>query len=276
MMKNERMFWPLYRFAVGMTSFLPVSYRLCHNFRDGSELIAISARWLIQIPPWEGQRTLQADHVQTLKKSIHNPQDLEGPYVVAVLQDEAGPRWGIVDGQHRAEVLREWFRTQPQSKDFLVVVRLKECASDLEVIELFRTINTQKPMEYTLSAEEKQHELVRLLVTEYQRKDKGHKLTEMIRSGAKQRPFLATELLLQHLKQRRFFSEDSPGTFRVPPQDIAHRIIAWNSEKASDPTAYLATLKGLSDTLVARAATYGFYLGLDPKLGWLATIPQSS
>jgi hypothetical protein len=273
--KNERLFWPAYAFATYMTALLPISYRLCHQFRDGSELIAISARWLINhVPPWEGQRTLQADHVVRLKQSIQNPQDLEGPYVVAVLRDEGGPRWGLVDGQHRAEVLREWFQTQPQIKDFMVVVRLKECASDLEVIELFRTINTQKPMEYELSPEEKQHELVRLLVAEYQRKDKGHKLTEMIRSGAKQRPFLATEVLLQQLRQRRFFSADSPGTQSLSPQEVADRIVTWNTEKAGNPTAYLATLKGLTDTLVARAATYGFYLGLDPKLGWLATIPS--
>lgn len=258
-----------------MTTFLPVSHRLCHQFRDGSELIAISARWLVRnVPPWEGQRTLQTDHVQRLKQAIQNPRDLEGPYTVAVLQDESGPRWCLVDGQHRAEVLREWFQTQPTTQDFRVVVRLKECASDLEVIQLFRTINTQKPMQYELSQEEKQHELVRLLVAEYQRQDTGHKLTEMIRSGAKQRPFLATENLLQELKTRRFFSEDS-GTHGRTPREVADRIVAWNTEKASNPAPYLATLKGLTASLTARAVTYGFFLGMDPKLGWLATVACS-
>lgn len=276
LMKNEQMFWPLYRFATHMTSFLPISHRLCHTFRDGSELIAISARWLIKnVPAWEGQRTLKLDHVEHLKQRVQDPQDLEGPYVVAVLQSEEGPRWRIVDGQHRAEVLREWFQTQPPSKDFMVVVRLKECISDLEVIELFRNINTQKPVEYELSSEEKQHELVKLLVGEYQRKDKGNKLTEMIRSGAKQRPFLATESLLEKLKERRFFSADSPGTFEKTPREIADRIIRWNTEKTTNPAAYLITMKGLTSSLTAKAVMYRFYLGLDTHLKWLATITHS-
>lgn len=264
-----------YPILITMTHLLsPLSYRWCHTFRDGSQLIEISARWMISnVPAWEGQRTLQSEHVNMLRDKIRNPQDLEGLYVVAVLKSEEGVRWGLVDGQHRAEVLREWFRTQPLSEDFKVIVRLKECASDLEVIELFRTINTQKPMEYTLSPEEKQHELVRLLVTEYQRKDKGHKLTEMIRSGAKQRPFLATEVLLQHLKDRRFFTKDSPGTYEKTTQEIAERVIAWNTEKVANPAPYLTSLKGLTPSLTAKAITYGFYLGLDPKLGWLSAIP---
>lgn len=262
-----------------MTSLLPISYQLCYTFRDGSKMIAVSARWMIaNVPAWEGQRILQLDHVSKLRASIHNPKDLEGPYVIVVLKGEEGqgqgPRWGIVDGQHRAEVLREWFQTQSLSTDFEVLVRLKECASDLEVIKLFRTINTQKPMDYQLSPVEKQHELVRLLVAEYQRKDKGHKLTEMIRSGAKQRPFLATEVLLQHLKGRRFFSTDSPGTCEKTPHEIADRVIAWNTEKVANPDTYLASLKGLTSSLMAKATAYGFYLGLDPNVGWLAAIPS--
>lgn len=239
---------------------------------DGSELIAISARWFIRCPAWEGQRTMDMDHVRELTKNIQNPRELEGPYTVCVIPADDGVRFGIVDGQHRAEVLREWFVGQPQSMDFMVLVRLVQCASDMEVITLFRKLNSSKPMKYELSAEEKQHEMVRMLVDAFRKKDvKGHKITEMIRSGARQRPYLATETLLHEIRARRFFHEGT-ATEHMSVTEVVDWIQTWNAGISANPNEYLMTLKGLTPALKGRAVGYSFYLGLDPALKWLSYI----
>lgn len=279
--KTERYgIYPLntYRFPY-MSKFLQIPYRFLHSYGDGSELIAISARWLLRCPPWEGQRTIDTNHVRKLSKTIQHAKELEGPYTVAVIPPEHSiigdmsdlPRISIVDGQHRAEVLREWFLTQPQSYDFMVVVRLVTCTNDMMVIDLFRKINTVKPMQYEMSPEEKQHELVKLLCANYQRKDTGHKLTEMIRTGAKQRPFLATELLLNELRVRRFFHPESASA-TMTPQEVADAIQAWNVEQVADPDAYIRTVKGITPAMKAKAIMYNFFLGLDPRLQWLSAL----
>ena len=258
-----------------MSSHLPINHRFLHTFADGAELVAVSARWFIQCPPWEGQRTLDAEHVRMLVASVTQPRTLEGPYVLAILPgDDIQPtRFEIVDGQHRAEVLRHWFRNgSGTATDFYVLVRLVVCPTDMDVIDLFRRCNTKKPLRYEYSPEQKQHELVKLLVAAFQRRDTtGNKITEMIRSGARGRPVLATESLLHEIRAQRFFHEGATGAGQTP-EAICDAIQTWNAQIAADPYTYLATLRGITPTMRARAIQYSFFLGLDPHLRWLKDI----
>jgi hypothetical protein len=134
----------------------PLPVRAALN--DGSILKQLSARELAAIPIWKGNRILDEGHVQFIKNTIQSIKVLDmKPYHIVIYneEDELGAIHEvscIIDGQHRATVLRDYYNTHSPFEEgyheFDIFVIEKRCASEQEIIEYFNILNAQKSIEW--------------------------------------------------------------------------------------------------------------------------------
>ena len=120
---------------------------MLHTFHDGSVLRTMSAKELVRVPIWNGQRTLDKAHAARIRDAVGAAVDrLDSGYRIVYYNE---PNTGgkmvrqsyLIDGQHRAEVLREHFLSSLCEPDFTVVVTEKEVESETDAIEFFNAIN---------------------------------------------------------------------------------------------------------------------------------------
>lgn len=246
---------------------------LLFTFTDGSTLYQISASQLITIPVWEGNRTLDEEHVEELIRSIKNPHDIQGPFTVVEYPDDEGKsQLKIIDGQHRREVLVRYFASPPPgtetpAPDFTVLVRLYKIADHAAAIALFQAINNAKPMIYKGSPTERLHEFSEAL-RRHCVFDKGRTgLVALIRPCSTMRPFLSIEHLEEALKRYRINERAD-----LMPSGLVDHAMGMNEFYASDPAAIPGRFTQASLT---KAAELGFYLGLDPTCSWLAPLRKT-
>jgi hypothetical protein len=247
------------------------STSLLFTFADGSTLHQISARRLIAIPVWEGNRTLDEEHVAELTRAIKNLQDIQGPFTVVEYPDDEGrSQRKIIDGQHRREVLVRHFAsvsTEP-APDFPVLARLHKIADHAAAVSLFQAINNAKPMVYKGSPTERLHEFSEAL-RRHCVYDKGRTgLVALIRPCSTVRPFLSLEHLEEALKRYRIHERTD-----LTPQALVDHAMAMNEFYAADPAGIPGRFTQVSLT---KAAELGFYLGLDPTCSWLAPLRKTS
>lgn len=247
------------------------STSLLFTFADGSTLHQISARRLIAIPVWEGNRTLDEEHVAELTRAIKNPHDIQGPFTVVEYPDEEGrPHRRIIDGQHRREVLVRHFgatSAEAPTADFPVIVRLHKIADHAAAIALFQAINNAKPMVYKGSPTERLHEFSEAL-RRHCVYDKGRTgLVALIRPCSTVRPFLSIEHLEDALKRYRIHERTD-----LTPQTLVDHAMGMNEFYAADP----AGIPGrFTQSTLIKAAELGFYLGLDPTCAWLSPLRKT-
>lgn len=243
------------------------STSLLFTFTDGSTLYQISARQLITIPVWEGNRTLDEEHVEELIRSIKNPHDIQGPFTVVEYPDDEGKsQLKIIDGQHRREVLVRHFASA-EAVDFTVLVRLHKIADHAAAISLFQAINNAKPMVYKGSPTERLHEFSEAL-RRHCVFDKGRTgLVALIRPCSTMRPFLSIDHLEEALKRYRINERAD-----LTPSGLVDHAMGMNEFYASDPAAIPGRF---TQTSLMKAAELGFYLGLDPTCSWLAPLRKT-
>lgn len=245
------------------------STSLLFTFADGSTLHQISARRLIAIPVWEGNRVLDEEHVADLTRAIKNPHDIQGPFTVVEYPDDEGrPQRKIIDGQHRREVLvRHFASAEAVAPDFPVLVRLHKIADHAAAISLFQAINNAKPMVYKGSPTERLHEFSEAL-RRHCVFDKGRTgLVALIRPCSTMRPFLSVEHLEEALKRYKIHERAD-----LTPQALIDHATGMNEFYAADPAAIPGRFTQASLT---KAAELGFYLGLDPTCAWLAPLRKT-
>ena len=244
------------------------STSLLFTFADGSTLHQISARRLIAIPVWEGNRVLDEEHVTDLTRAIKNPHDIQGPFTVVEYPDDEGkPQRKIIDGQHRREVLVRHFASAEVAPDFPVLARLHKIADHAAAVSLFQAINNAKPMVYKGSPTERLHEFSEAL-RRHCVFDKGRTgLVALIRPCSTMRPFLSVEHLEDALKRYRIHERAD-----LTPQALIDHATGMNEFYASDPAAIPGRFTQASLT---KAAELGFYLGLDPTCSWLAPLRKT-
>ena len=85
-------------------------------------------------------RPLDFKHVQLLVNSFKENGVIIMPGIINADNE-------IIDGQHRAKLLKKYF-TNPESEDFEVVVIEKECNNESEIIQLFKIINTTRSIQW--------------------------------------------------------------------------------------------------------------------------------
>ena len=200
-----------------------------HTFHDGSTLQLTSAQELLKIPIWKGNRILDTAHVAEIQKAIgSNITHLDsGYYVVQYEELDAGNhpilQSYIIDGQHRAAVLKEHFTSTLCEPDFPILMTVKRVIDEEEAITFFNAINKCKPQSWKMDPV--------LIVNKYMaaltKKFNGNKKLLLIRPGSTHRPYLSSdklrEALLLYASSLKSSSEDVRG--------FVERVVKWNTNE---------------------------------------------
>jgi hypothetical protein len=239
---------------------------ILHTLNDGSVLGLMSARQLISISAWNGNRILDKTHKESIKVSLNGKYTLldHGYKLISVPEIDAGgnttEKIYIIDGQHRAEVLREAFLSDPAMDDFTVVVSLKKVTDEMEAIAYFRTLNHAKPIDWKSDPKMIVMEYIETLTKAFAMTRR----TSYIREDTKF-PYLSYKVLrtaLEKEHERKPLSEKK--------QDIEQfvvRVLEWNADKITEPVP--PTLSKKVQERIQRAAATTFMLAVDPSCPWI-------
>ena len=224
-----------------------------HTFSDGSILRKMSARDIVKIPIWHGNRILDEEHKKAISDSLKQgvkELDLKPFHVVSYPDedDKTTIHYRVVDGQHRVSLIRE-----SDQQDFDVLVVEKRCNSEHEVIDYFKILNHTKAIEWREDPAMVANYFVRALEKLFNpEKEKNKK----IRQKSTHRPYLYVDTFRDELKKRKI------GLDGKTPEEFAQ----FAQEKNR---ALLERLGEGKDKTEKRALEMGFALALDPKYKWL-------
>ena len=239
---------------------------MLHALHDGSQVKVIGARELIAIPVWNGNRTIDHSHVETIKASLHDIKALDfGFRIVTYTVDDAGgnriKESKIIDGQHRHKVLTDHFQNNFCAEDFPVLVLEKAVTTEAEIITYFRRLNTQLPIAWKSDPVMVANEYVKALEGRFNKKER------LIRSGATKRPYISVDKI-----RERFLEIFKNGAASESPDSIKafiHSVAAWN-EKQLKISEFILLQDRKDKDSIQKAADKGFMLGVDPKMPWIS------
>jgi hypothetical protein len=236
-----------------------------HVLSDGSVLRVITSRDLIAIPVWKGNRVIDTGHVEEIKRAIGSKiTQLDFGYriVTYTTTDAAGApvkESYIVDGQHRARVLKDYYEENYCVPSFNVVILEKVVESEFDVIEYFNVLNNSKPIKY-----DDPNIIINRYILELERAFNKSKKCLMIRPKDTRRPYLSVERLREALMANAYRLKGSVQHI----QEFVERVKRWNEERVRS-----ADIDALSNTkdgeLILQGAKLGFELGVSMKLVWV-------
>jgi len=242
---------------------------MLHRLHDGSILKVISAKELVAIPIWNGNRIINQAHVDTLKASVKdNIKSLDFGFriVTYTVEDPNGllvKESKIIDGQHRHKVLTDYFQGY-FPEDFQVVVLEKEVISESEKITYFKQLNTQLPIAWKSDPAMVTNEYIKALESKFNTKKES-----MIRDKSTKRPYLSVEKV-----REEFLKIFKNGVASESAEDIkafVDRVVALNDRLIQG--ADMAILQGgKKETMdiIQKAVAKKFMLAVDPKLKWIS------
>ena len=241
------------------------SVTMLHTFHDGSVLRTMSAKELVKVPIWNGQRTLDKAHAARIRDAVGAAVDrLDSGYRIVFYKepDTSGKmvrQSYLIDGQHRAEVLREHFLSALCEPDFTVVVTEKEVESETEAIEFFNAINNVKPQQWRTDP----NILVNSYIAELEKRfnTRGNKF---IRTASTVRPYLGADKLREALK----VVVASLGQEKASIEAFCTRAVEKNKELL-DKASVLVLANTKDSKYYEKAAAVGFMLAVNPKLPWV-------
>lgn len=225
-----------------------------HQFTDGSILRKISARDLVKIPIWKGNRILNQEHKQSILTSLKSgvkSLDLKPFHVVTYpVESEMEELLSfIVDGQHRHSIIKE-----SDMQDFDVLVIEKRCSSESEVIDYFKLLNHTRAIEWKEDPILVANRFIAAL-------EKAFNIgkEKRLRQKATHRPYLYVEALREELLKRKIgHSGKTPDEF-----------IVFAKQKNLEGLSALQK-KEKREAMEEKALTLEFSLAMDPKFRWMA------
>lgn len=223
------------------------------TFSDGSVLRKISARDLVKIPIWKGNRILNQDHKQSIQASLHSVKNLDmKPFHIVTYPVEEGDAEEtlsfVVDGQHRHSIIKE-----AENQDFDVLVVEKKCDSESEVIDYFKILNHTRAIEW----KEDPVLVANKYIAALEKAFNGGK-EKRIRAKSTHRPYMYVETLREELLKRKI------GYAGKSPEDF----VAFAKKKNQDEMERVRA-KAPKENLEERAIALEFCLALDSKYKWL-------
>jgi len=234
-----------------------------HTFHNGSVLRTFSAKELVKIPIWNGNRTLDKEHANRIRDAVSTVSHLDSGYhIIHYLEpDTSGTlvsQTYIIDGQHRAHVLREHFLSSLCEPDFPVVVTEKTVASEGDAIEYFNAINNVKPQRWRTDPAI----LANQYIAELEKTFNGK--TKYIRTNTV-RPYLSVEKLRDVLKANIANLAQEPTAIRT----FCQRVKEWNTKMLAQSDMII--LSGHKHAkYYERASEAKFMLAVDPTLPWVS------
>ena len=238
-----------------------------HTLNDGSVLCTMSARALVQIPVWKGNRTLDKEHVSKIRDAIGSDRIniLDNGYrIIQYMELDAYgnrvPQKYLIDGQHRASVIREHFLSNLCCQDFSVVVTEKTVESETDAIEFFNAINNVKIQKWTADP--------KLIVNSYiLGLEKA--FPSFIRLGKTKRPYLSVIDLREVLENYATRGQLPQESYKVT--EFVTAAVAKNADLLrKNDLLQLANTK--DSAYYKKAAEKGFMLAVDLKMRWIKEI----
>ena len=233
-----------------------------HVFSDHSILRKMTARDLIKVPIWNGNRILNEEHKQEIAAKIESIRSLDlKPFhlVTYPCEDEKGIeeiKTFIVDGQHRVTILKEAYFKNPEADNFDVLVVEKGCTSQAEVTAYFKLLNTTRSIDWKEDPIMLAAPYLNLFETTFN-KDKKEK-EKLVRTGATKRPYLSIDKLREVIVKR------ITQVTKQTPQEFVEKAVEKNREWLED-----ATRCSDKDKSLERAITLKFILPQDDKFTWV-------
>lgn len=239
---------------------------MLHTLHDGSHVRLMNARELVAIPVWNGNRTIDHKHVETIKASLHDIKVLDfGFRIVTCMVEDAGgnkiKESKIIDGQHRHKVLTDHFQNNFCAEDFQVLVLEKDVTTESEIITYFRRLNTQLPIAWKSDPVMVANEYIKALEGTFNKKEK------FIRSGATKRPYLSVDKI-----REKFLDAFKRGPSSESPQAIqafVQKVETWN-EKQIKASEFILLQDRKDKDIIQKAADKKFMLAVDPKMCWIS------
>jgi hypothetical protein len=241
-----------------------------HTFQDGSTLHKTMAKELIKIPIWKGNRILDTAHVAALQKAIGNKlHTLDSGYRIVEYEEEdaAGVpilRSYLIDGQHRAAILKDHYESTLCEPDFPILVTIKRVEDESGAIDFFNIVNHCKPQAWKQDPNLVVNKYIAALVKTFN----VAKKVKLIRPGSTHRPYLSTdklrETLLLYAKGLNYTSEAI--------RQFVERVQKWNVQEvgAAQMQLTLGDVKKEAGILQKSVDTE-FMLAFDPAFKWIHT-----
>ena len=229
----------------------------------------MSAKGLIKIPIWKGNRSRDFDHIAALKKSIgFDVSNLDkGYHIIKYNEPDATGRLVeqayIIDGQHRASVLDDFFKSNLFEPDFDVTYTEVAVENEADAIAYFNRINNTKPIHF----KEDPVLIVNRYIEEIARAFPGTKGAPLLRDKSTNRPYLATQRLREVLIE-------NVERLTCPPDVFARQIVDKNARILRELELELAQGHVAAKNLkcAERTIELGFALAYDIRMRWLVEV----
>jgi hypothetical protein len=232
---------------------------------NGGVAKILRAKELVGIPVWKNNRIIDHGHVVEIQRDVKDVRVLDHNYHIAILKEEdAGgnpvEQRYIVDGQHRHQVLIQYFRDELCAADFDILVYERHFENESQLIEYFNDINKMKPVD--------QWKDKKLILNNYVKamEEVFHsRKTIYLRDARCHRPYLSTERLREALEEHLAML---PATAQGA-KDFAEKAKAWNDAAVMNELFVLGIRGTKKRDFFEKGAKIGFVLAYDDKFAWI-------
>ena len=237
---------------------------MLHTFSDKSILKRISAKTLVGIPVWRGNRHIDNNHANQIKNDIGDDiQKLDKTvfHIVIYNEDNKQQKY-LVDGQHRKSVIQSYFEENFCIPDFDVLIIEKIVEDEAEAIQYFNTINNVKP-QHDNDINHIVNKYIKVLEDMFN-KDKKNLLIKPLDKTTK-RPFLSSALLRKILEEHGSLLKHSKEFMK----NFVTKVETWNKKKIEEYTLGSVFVATKERSILESCVEKKFVLAFDPKLPWI-------
>jgi len=243
---------------------------MLHTYNDGSVLRLMKAKDMITIPIWKGNRILDETHAKSIKDAVgSNVQRLDSGFSIIKYDEKNADNQTItvsylIDGQHRASVIRDFYRDNYCEPDFDLTVTELVVETESDAVEYFNKINNVKKQHWKTDP----IILVSKYIVAIEKKYNTNKKIPLIRIGSTHRPYLSSEKLREVLKVNAAFLKQSA-------EDVAafiEKVNRKNNELLNELQIELALPKTKDVKIKEKAFELKFALACDQNLSWIRAI----
>ena len=233
----------------------------CH---DGSVAHLMSAKQLISIPTWKGNRIIDLVHAGKIYSDIGDPRRLDSSvfrivkYMEVTASGERIEQRYIIDGQHRIWCIRKFFEESICEADFYVIVYEKTVEDETEAIEYFNNLNNVKTQHW----DQDPALLANAYITALQ---KQFRKGNMIRAVTTKRPYLSADKLREALIACSDLMR--PGAQHV--EKFVNAVVAWNTKEVGTYNTRLLAPVQREKSIMESCLEKKFALAFDGRLKWV-------
>jgi len=226
----------------------------------------MTSRELIALPIWKGQRILDRTHSDSIKTAVgSNVQSLDSGYSIVKYKEETTDGTFVVssyliDGQHRASVIRDYYKETICEPDFNITVVEKEVETETDAIEYFNKINNVKAQQWRMDPNLIINNYISALEKAFNKDKKCLRIRK-----ATLRPYLCSEKLREAFIANTKLLKNSNDAITK----FVNNVLKYNKELIAKFSLDLTQEDNKESKLKQRALDIKFCLAHDTKLKWV-------